>query len=58
MKSLIYGCIFVLKNVKYESFAYVRNAESPYKFIDLTGKELFPFLLVNIGSGVSILKVK
>jgi pantothenate kinase len=56
MRSLINGLNFLLLEVPYEVFSY--SAETPMRFHDThlrAGR--FPYLLVNIGSGVSILKV-
>ena len=39
-----------------EAFSYERKREPEYHFMQ-AGPVLFPYLLVNIGSGVSILKV-
>ncbi|EGC35817.1 hypothetical protein DICPUDRAFT_54979 [Dictyostelium purpureum] len=58
MQCLIWGTNFLLNNIKKESFTYstTPNAISPKEFIDKTDDQ-YPFLLVNIGSGVSIIKV-
>lgn len=58
MKSLIEGLNFLLKNIPNESFTYSSdmNDPSPKKF-DSVQMNPFPYLLVNIGSGVSLLKV-
>ena len=56
MRSLINGLNFLLLEVPYEVFSY--SAATPMQFHDThlrAGR--FPYLLVNIGSGVSILKV-
>ncbi|KAH3813869.1 4'-phosphopantetheine phosphatase-like isoform X2 [Dreissena polymorpha] len=54
---LIKGCNFLLKNIPDESFIYQRHGSPEYKFqgVDLN---IFPYLLVNIGSGVSLIKVE
>lgn len=53
---LIKGANFLLKNVPDESFVFDRKEDPPCKFLS-SGPVVFPYLLVNIGSGVSILKV-
>jgi len=55
MECMIRGCNFLLRNITDESFIY-RKSESPaYTFQN--PKDMFPYLLVTIGSGCSILKV-
>ena len=56
MECLIKGCNFLLKNITDEAFMYQRKGNPEYKF-QSKEETLFPYLLVNIGSGVSILKV-
>ena len=53
---LIKGCNFLLRNIPDEQFVYCRHGEPEYRFIN-THPDIFPYLLVNIGSGVSIMKV-
>ncbi|XP_065178051.1 4'-phosphopantetheine phosphatase-like isoform X1 [Sycon ciliatum] len=59
MHCLITGANFVLNHVLNESFIYSKGADgqSNYRYRNNTGNNIFPYLLVNIGSGVSILKV-
>ncbi|XP_066546788.1 4'-phosphopantetheine phosphatase isoform X2 [Amia ocellicauda] len=57
MSCLIKGCNFVLKNIPHEAFVYVRHADSEFRFQN-THPDIFPYLLINIGSGVSIVKVE
>ncbi|XP_073459107.1 4'-phosphopantetheine phosphatase [Aquarana catesbeiana] len=57
MTCLIKGCNFVLKNIPHEAFVYVRHADPEFRF-QTTHPNIFPYLLVNIGSGVSIVKVE
>ena len=45
-----------MKNIPGEAFEFQRNANPEYKFQKVS-PNIFPYLLVNIGSGVSILKV-
>ncbi|KAK0087884.1 hypothetical protein PV325_013873 [Microctonus aethiopoides] len=54
---LIKGCNFLLKNISGEAFEFERHGNPEYKF-EKAGPNIFPYLLVNIGSGVSILKVE
>uniref|UniRef100_A0A8B9JB93 4'-phosphopantetheine phosphatase n=1 Tax=Astyanax mexicanus TaxID=7994 RepID=A0A8B9JB93_ASTMX len=57
MSCLIKGCNFVLKNIPHEAFVYAKHADSGFRFQN-TRPDIFPYLLVNIGSGVSIVKVE
>ncbi|XP_076863923.1 4'-phosphopantetheine phosphatase isoform X6 [Brachyhypopomus gauderio] len=57
MSCLIKGCNFVLKNIPHEVFVYAKHADSEFRFQN-THPDIFPYLLVNIGSGVSIVKVE
>ncbi|OCT72616.1 hypothetical protein XELAEV_18035597mg [Xenopus laevis] len=57
MTCLIKGCNFVLKNIPHEAFVYVKHADPEFRF-QTTHPNIFPYLLVNIGSGVSIVKVE
>jgi len=60
IQCLINGCNFLLKHLPNESFTFRLNEddETPeLKFQDLSQDEFVPYLLVNIGSGVSIIKV-
>lgn len=54
---LIKGCNFLLKNISDEAFVYQRHGTPEYKFQN-ADPNIFPYLLVNIGSGVSIMKVE
>lgn len=56
MSCLISGCNFLLKNISQEAFVYRRHADPEYEF-ELADPDIFPYMLVNIGSGVSILKL-
>ncbi|KAK4423830.1 Pantothenate kinase [Sesamum alatum] len=55
MDCLVRGANFLLKTVHHEAFTYM-NGEKEYAQID--HKDLYPYLLVNIGSGVSMIKVE
>ncbi|KAK2586990.1 hypothetical protein KPH14_010961 [Odynerus spinipes] len=57
VRCLIKGCNFLLKNIPCEAFEFERHGNPEYKFRK-TGPNIFPYMLVNIGSGVSILKVE
>ena len=57
MQCLIKGCNFLLKNIPDESFMYQRHGNPDYKFQMTDPDAIFPYLLVNIGSGVSLIKV-
>ncbi|XP_028401934.1 pantothenate kinase 4-like [Dendronephthya gigantea] len=57
MQCLIKGCNFMLHNIPNEVFEFHRDQRPQYVFKNLLETDLFPYLLVNIGSGVSILKV-
>ncbi|XP_014399276.1 PREDICTED: pantothenate kinase 4 isoform X2 [Myotis brandtii] len=57
MTCLIKGCNFVLKNIPQEAFVYQKDADPEFRF-QTNHPHIFPYLLVNIGSGVSIVKVK
>lgn len=56
MKCLIKGCNFLMCNVPNEVFT-IDYQSSKYEFQVIENDKIFPYLLVNIGSGVSILKV-
>ncbi|XP_062521302.1 4'-phosphopantetheine phosphatase-like isoform X2 [Corticium candelabrum] len=56
MECLIRGSNFLLKNIPNESFIFQRDSVPRFLFQDF-GSNIFPYLLVNIGSGVSIVKV-
>ncbi|KAH9490709.1 Pantothenate kinase 4 [Bulinus truncatus] len=57
MECLIKGCNFLLKNISDEAFCYMRHGNPEYKFQGVES-DIFPYLLVNIGSGVSLCKVE
>lgn len=57
MACAVAGANFLLETIRDEAFTY-RNDEKVFiSKDDLTRESLFPYLLVNIGSGVSIIKV-
>ncbi|CAB3381568.1 Hypothetical predicted protein [Cloeon dipterum] len=57
LSCLIKGCNFLLRNMTDEAFTFCRNANPEYMFMKAQ-PNIFPYMLVNIGSGVSILKVE
>ncbi|KAL6007009.1 Pantothenate kinase 2, mitochondrial [Asimina triloba] len=54
MDCLVAGANFLLKAIRHEAFTHM---EGQKEFVQIDQNDLFPFLLVNIGSGVSIIKV-
>ncbi|KAG8193734.1 hypothetical protein JTE90_005032 [Oedothorax gibbosus] len=57
MECLIKGCNFVLRNIPDEVFEYSRHLTPEYRFHSVE-PNMYPYLLVNIGSGVSVMKVE
>eukprot|EP00842_Homolaphlyctis_polyrhiza_P000743 jgi/Hompol1/166/HPOL_001282-RA len=57
MECLITGLNFLVRQIAYEVFTYDARRPEPMQFENQNTTELFPYLLVNIGSGVSIIKV-
>lgn len=55
MDCLVAGANFLLKAVQHEAFTHI-NGQKEYVQIDQN--DLYPYLLVNIGSGVSMIKVE
>ncbi|CAH8637638.1 unnamed protein product [Schistosoma intercalatum] len=58
MDCLVRGCVFMLRNIPDELFYYDKHATPAHIFVPNCLVSTFPFLLVNVGSGVSFLKVK
>ncbi|GFZ00078.1 pantothenate kinase 2 [Actinidia rufa] len=54
MDCLVAGSNFLLKTVHPEAFTYVDGRE---EYVQIDHNDLYPYLLVNIGSGVSMIKV-
>ncbi|KAK4264336.1 hypothetical protein QN277_025532 [Acacia crassicarpa] len=54
MACLVSGANFLLKAIRHEAFTHM---EGQKEFVQIDPNDLFPYLLVNIGSGVSMLKV-
>ena len=57
IQSIVHGCNFLLKNISDEAFIYQRKNNPEYKFQTLDPNNMYPYLLVTIGSGVSVIKV-
>ncbi|GMH37452.1 hypothetical protein BSKO_05325 [Bryopsis sp. KO-2023] len=55
MDCLVAGCNFFLKTIPDEAFTFQSGVSSYLRVTD--DSDLYPYLLVNIGSGVSIVKV-
>ncbi|KAK9277422.1 hypothetical protein L1049_006965 [Liquidambar formosana] len=54
MDCLVAGANFLLKAVHHEAFTYMDGQK---EFVQIDHNDLYPYLLVNIGSGVSMIKV-
>ncbi|XP_024466302.1 pantothenate kinase 1 isoform X3 [Populus trichocarpa] len=54
MDCLVTGANFLLKAVNHEAFTYLNGQK---EFVQIDHNDLYPYLLVNIGSGVSMIKV-
>ncbi|ESW10066.1 hypothetical protein PHAVU_009G178200 [Phaseolus vulgaris] len=54
MDCLVAGANFLLKAIRHEAFTHM---EGHKEFVQIEPNDLFPYLLVNIGSGVSMIKV-
>ncbi|XP_027333433.1 pantothenate kinase 2-like isoform X1 [Abrus precatorius] len=54
MGCLVAGANFLLKAIRHEAFTHM---EGQKEFVQIDPNDLFPYLLVNIGSGVSMIKV-
>ncbi|KAF5182661.1 Pantothenate kinase [Thalictrum thalictroides] len=54
MDCLVAGANFLLKAIRHEAFTHM---EGQKKFVQIDQNDLFPYLLVNVGSGVSMIKV-
>ena len=57
MDCIVKGCDFLIKNIRNEVFEYKKGQTNPFVFHNYENVD-YPYLLVNIGSGVSILEVK
>lgn len=54
MDTVVTGANFLLKKIPNESFTFMHQKRTP---VDVNQRNLFPYLLVNIGSGVGMIKV-
>ncbi|CAL9054559.1 unnamed protein product [Musa banksii] len=54
MSCLVAGANFLLKAIRHEAFTHM---EGQKEFVQIDHNDMFPYLLVNVGSGVSIIKV-
>ncbi|TVU12151.1 hypothetical protein EJB05_45781 [Eragrostis curvula] len=54
MDSVVSGANFLLQNIPGAAFTHMNGKRKP---VNVSPNNLFPYLLVNIGSGVSVLKV-
>ncbi|XXG65657.1 hypothetical protein AAC387_Pa05g3299 [Persea americana] len=54
MDCLVAGANFLLKAIRHEAFTHM---EGQKEFVQIDHNDLFPYLLVNIGSGVSMIKI-
>ncbi|TVU10156.1 hypothetical protein EJB05_43667 [Eragrostis curvula] len=54
MDCLVAGANFLLKAIRHEAFTHMDGQK---EYVQIDQNDLFPFLLVNVGSGVSIIKV-
>lgn len=57
MACSVKGCEFVLRNIPDEAFVYAKDADTEFQF-QKTHPDVFPYLLVNLGSCISIFKVE
>ena len=57
MSCICAGANFLLNNIADESFTYERQQTPQYAFQSSNPADLYPYLLVTIGSGVSVIKV-
>ncbi|KAI9733412.1 MAG: hypothetical protein M1834_003496 [Cirrosporium novae-zelandiae] len=55
MECLIIGLDFFITEIPREVFSY--SDTDPMQFVDTSTRTVYPYLLVNIGSGVSVIKV-
>ncbi|BFI31343.1 type II pantothenate kinase [Marchantia polymorpha subsp. ruderalis] len=54
MDCLVAGANFLLRAIRYEAFTHLKGQK---QFVQIDRNKLYPYLLVNIGSGVSMIKV-
>ncbi|KHN87766.1 Pantothenate kinase 4 [Toxocara canis] len=60
MEALVNGCCFLLKYIEDESFTYHHEEEPSkrYSYRPVDPTVIFPFQLVNIGTGISVIKIE
>ena len=56
MSCLVSGLNFLIRQISYEAFTFDERRSQALVYEEIP-KQLFPYMIVNIGSGVSILKV-
>uniref|UniRef100_A0ACD5YCV6 Uncharacterized protein n=1 Tax=Avena sativa TaxID=4498 RepID=A0ACD5YCV6_AVESA len=54
MDCLVAGSNFLLKAIRHEAFTHMDGQK---EYVQIDQNDMFPYLLVNVGSGVSIIKV-
>ncbi|XP_039057960.1 pantothenate kinase 2-like isoform X1 [Hibiscus syriacus] len=54
MDCLVAGANFLLKAIRHEAFTHMEGRK---EFVQIDHNDMFPYLLVNVGSGISIIKV-
>uniref|UniRef100_A0ACD5XZD9 Uncharacterized protein n=1 Tax=Avena sativa TaxID=4498 RepID=A0ACD5XZD9_AVESA len=54
MDCLVSGSNFLLKAIRHEAFTHMDGQK---EYVQIDQNDMFPYLLVNVGSGVSIIKV-
>ncbi|CAI2356820.1 unnamed protein product [Caenorhabditis sp. 36 PRJEB53466] len=55
---LVKGTCFLLRNIEAESFTYSFDESQTYEFQTLNNGSMYPFLLINIRTGVSVVLVE
>ncbi|CAD6187557.1 unnamed protein product [Caenorhabditis auriculariae] len=58
VSSYVTGTIFLLKNIESEAFTYNHSGTPKYEFVDTSSTSIFPFLMINVGTGVSVIEVE
>lgn len=55
---LVQGTSFLLRNIEAESFTYSFDESQEYEFKTLNDETMYPYLLINIRTGVSVVLVE
>uniref|UniRef100_A0A1I7TB03 4'-phosphopantetheine phosphatase n=1 Tax=Caenorhabditis tropicalis TaxID=1561998 RepID=A0A1I7TB03_9PELO len=55
---LVYGTSFLLRNIEAESFTFSFDESQQYEFQTLNTESMYPYLLINIRTGVSVVLVE